>query len=212
MPGIGVVPYGIHMCQFYSSRDDLLAGLVPYVLTGLASDEQCLWIASPALPISRIDEETARYPDLSRGRASGQLVIIDAPEWYGDPAMLDAEKIIARCLKEEDRALAEGLQGLRFASTVDYIPRAHWYRLMDYEQKLHERIRNRRIVACGSYDRTSCRPVDILEVVHRHDGAIDRSGEHWEVFFHPPHYNGEPKRDLLAASAAPSRKSSVARQ
>lgn len=53
-PGIGAVPYGFHFCHFYSSRQDLLDGLIPYFHAGIKANERCIWIASSPLPIEEI--------------------------------------------------------------------------------------------------------------------------------------------------------------
>jgi hypothetical protein len=186
IPGMGRVPYGIHMCQFYRSPRDLLDGLVPYFLAGLANNERCIWVSSSPLGVAEIGTEIAKSPELNRGLASGQLAVFDAVEWYGDPAAMDAEKIIGRWIGEEELALANGFHGLRISGNTSFVPRAYWSRLMDYEMLLHSKIKDRRIVACCNYHRGDCRPVDILEVVHRHDGALDRSGRQWDIFLHAP--------------------------
>jgi hypothetical protein len=180
IPGIAVVPYGIHMCHFYPTRGELLDGVIPYISAGLANNERCLWLASPPLPTTEIGEEIANEPDLATGLASGQLMIRDAMDWYGEPANFAAEDGVQRLMEEEERALAEGFHGLRVAGNTSFVPRAHWDRFMAYEKALHERLKSRRILVCCSYHRAECRPVDILDVVHRHDGALDRSDRHWE--------------------------------
>ncbi|MGH6878776.1 MAG: MEDS domain-containing protein [Rhizomicrobium sp.] len=185
-PGIGVVPYGVHMCRFYPSRQDLIDGLIPYFLAGLENNERCIWMASASLPAGEIEIEIARSPELARGVAARQFVIADAIDWYGDPATLQADEIIRRLIDEEERALADGSQGLRIAGNMSFIPRAHWDRLMDYENRLNHWLKDRRILMCCNYHRGECWPVDVLEVVHRHDGALDRAGKHWHVFFAPP--------------------------
>lgn len=42
LPGIGEIPYGLHMCHFYETRDQLAAALVPYFAAGLRSGERCI--------------------------------------------------------------------------------------------------------------------------------------------------------------------------
>jgi hypothetical protein len=180
IPGIAVVPYGIHMCHFYPTREELLDGLIPYISAGLANNERCLWLASPPLPAAEIGEEIGNEADLTMGLASGQLMIRDARDWYGDPARFAAEDGVQRLMDEEERALDDGFRGLRVAGNTSFVPRAHWDRFMAYEKALHERLKSRRILVCCSYHRAECQPVDILDIVHRHDGALDRPDRHWE--------------------------------
>jgi hypothetical protein len=180
VPGIGVVPYGIHLCHFYPSRQELLDGLIPFFSAGLEHNELCFWLASPPLPASEIRQEIKYRERLACGVASGQLTIADSIEWYGQPDTLVAERCVQRLLAEEERALALGYAGLRIAGNASFMSRSRWDLLMDCERMLHDRLADRRIVACCSYDRTDCLPVDVFEVVRRHNGALDRSDQHWQ--------------------------------
>ena len=191
IPGIGVVPYGFHMCHFYSSRQELLDPLIPYFRAGLNNGERCLWIASSPLQITEVASEIIKHPELEQGISSGELKIFDAVEWYGHPATLAVEKIVQRFIDEEERAIADGYQALRVAGNTSFMPRAHWELLMEYESKLHAGLRDRRVLACCSYNRLECRPIDILEVVRRHDATLDRTDDDWEIFLR----NSDPFRE-----------------
>ena len=41
---IGDIPWGTHFCNFYETKADLLATLIPYYKTGLENNEFCLWV------------------------------------------------------------------------------------------------------------------------------------------------------------------------
>ena len=47
---VGAVPWGTHFCHFYTSAQDLVDVLVPFMQAGLEADECCLWVTSPPLP------------------------------------------------------------------------------------------------------------------------------------------------------------------
>ena len=49
LPGISRIPYGVHMCTFYKTRDELAAALVPYFVAGLRANERCIWITAEPL-------------------------------------------------------------------------------------------------------------------------------------------------------------------
>jgi hypothetical protein len=150
-------------------------------MAGLDNNERCIWIASSPLPSAEIGTEIAKRPVLKRGAASGQLQILDAPEWYGKLITLTPEQLVQRCLDEEEQALADGHEGLRISGNTTLLARTDWHHLMEYEMRLHDRLRTRRIVACCSYNRVECAPVDMLEVARCHDAAVDRSEAYWEL-------------------------------
>ena len=181
IPGLGAVPYGLHVCHFYSSRLELLDALIPYFESGVSKNEQCIWIASAPLGITEIKIELAKFRHLEKAVSTGQLQIIDANDWYGTSVALDSDGI-QRWMDEEARARAAGYQGLRITCNTGFVSRDHWSSLMEYEKVLHERVKSFRIVACCSYDLLKCEPVDILEIVSTHDAALDRRDKNWQVF------------------------------
>jgi hypothetical protein len=186
IPGIGVVPYGLHVCHFYPSREELFIALIPYFQAGVKNNEKCVWVASEPLPADVVSIEISKHRDLQDALTSGQLLIYEALEWYGDPASMSADAIIARWLEKEDHALAEGFQGLRVTGNTNFVPRENWNSLMDYEKKLHKEIQGRRIVICCSYHSLTCEPVDILDVSRNHHAALDLSDDCWQVYQQTP--------------------------
>jgi aryl-alcohol dehydrogenase-like predicted oxidoreductase len=166
------------MCHFYEDPRDLVDAVVPYFLTGLERKERCIWLGSPPLGTDSIKIEVSKRPTLDRAVESGQLLVVDAAEWYRE---LDAEALIKRWFDEEELALSNGYCALRIAGNTGFLPRDGWNSFIEFERKFHSRIRNRRIVACCSYHSLRCEPVDVLEVVRCHDAALDRSDEAWDL-------------------------------
>ena len=182
IPGLGAAPYGLHMCHFYPTREELIDGFVPFFEAGIDHNERCIWVTSSPLPAQDALVEISKSEKLMRAVTSGQLRVFDAVEWYGEPEAFDAERAIQRWLEEEKNALADGFQGLRIAGNTSFMPQAGWNRLIEYERKLNDRIKDRRIIACCSYPREQCGPVEILEVVRCHHGSLDRTDDHWDLF------------------------------
>lgn len=188
LPGIGAIPYGFHMCHFYASRLALLDGLKAYFAAGLRKNERCVWITTSLLPVAEIRDGIARLPNLLAGLESGQLSVFDASDWYGDPSALDAEASVARWIDEEERALLDGFAGLRITGNASFVPRDHWDSLMEYEERLHEGLNGRRILASCAYHRAECRPVDVMEVVQRHHAVLEKGSNHWDVLLPESRY------------------------
>src|SRR5688572_6087383 len=83
LPGIAGLSWGSHLCQFFASRDDLAAILVPFFRAGLENDERCLWITSHPLPAPDAhDALAAVVPDLDDRIRRGQIEILDHEDWY----------------------------------------------------------------------------------------------------------------------------------
>ena len=54
---VGDMPWGIHFCCFYETKEDLLDILVLYFKVGLENNEFCLWV------ISSSGENHTSHPD-----------------------------------------------------------------------------------------------------------------------------------------------------
>lgn len=186
IPGLGAAPYGLHICHFFQIREELADALVPYFEAGIDNNERCIWVASAPLQTQDAFIEASKSEKLTRAVASGQLRIFDALEWYGEPNTLNADQVIQRWLDEERGALRGGFQGLRITGNTSFVPRANWKQLIECERKLHNWIKDRRIIACCSYDREQCGSVEVLEVVRCHHGSLDRTDDYWDLFLETP--------------------------
>lgn len=48
---VGDIPWGMHFCQFYETKGDLIDILVPYFKAGLESNEFCMWVTADPLDV-----------------------------------------------------------------------------------------------------------------------------------------------------------------
>ena len=55
--------WGVHACQFYRSREELLELVVPFFRQGLRHDEACVWIGSEPLNFPEADQVSCHDPD-----------------------------------------------------------------------------------------------------------------------------------------------------
>jgi two-component system, sensor histidine kinase PdtaS len=182
LTGIKAIPYGLHMCHFYEKREELSATLVPYLVAGLQKNERCIWITAEPLDARAAEAELAAaglsMPAMAR---NGSLLIRDHSDWYGQDGSLDPDKIIARWLEEERRALDEGYVGLRIAGNTAFVKPGDWSAFMDYEQRVDETFANRRIVTLCSYLLDRRAATDVLDVARRHSCTLERPDEGWQI-------------------------------
>ena len=182
IPGIGSIPFGIHLCHFYPKRGDLVDSLVPYLMAGLRNNERCLWITAPPLPADEAREELAKVlPGLGAMIRENRIRIVEATEWYGGTRRVDANDVSNRWLQEEEKALAEGYCGLRITVNTSFLTRVDWDTFMGYENAIDKALKGRRIVALCSYDFHWCRPTDVSEVIQNHQVTLERHEGDWEV-------------------------------
>lgn len=182
LPGIDRVPFGMHACHFYRTREQLVAALVPYFLTGLRGKERCLWITAPPLPAGEaLEALRAAWDGVDDALQAGALRVLDFDQWYTNAAGLKGLDVIQLWLNEEMRALAGGYHGLRISGNTSFLKPDGWPTFMEYEKALTARFNGRRIVALCSYRLAQCDDQQTNAVMHAHHCALhgpDTDG-HW---------------------------------
>jgi two-component system, LuxR family, sensor kinase FixL len=192
LPGVDCVPFGMHACLFYSDPDQLVAALVPYVVAGLRAHERCLWVIAPPLRAREVVQALrTAWDGVDDAIQAGALRILDS-------AQLRGIDVVQLWLEEEERALAEGCNGLRIAGDTSFLTPGDWPAFMAYERALTARCNERRIVALCGYALAQCNDQQMSEVMHAHHCAFERPDADWRVVAVPRLLNGfEISRDLI---------------
>ena len=182
LPGIGRIPYGIHMCHFYREREDLVEALVPFFIAGLHGNERCIWITAEPLDGegARLELQKAGF-DVDAAIRSGALTIQDYSEFYLKAPGMKSSQVAELWLAEEERALEEGYSGLRITGNASFLTPETWPDFMDYEEVVHRAFQGRRIISLCSYHARRVAASNVLDVVRRHSCALDRPDEGWQV-------------------------------
>lgn len=183
LPGIRRVPYGLHMCHFYRSREELTAALVPYFAAGLRANERCVWICAEPLAAAEAKRELARAGvDAEAALARGALVLHDFGDWYAKAGNLEGKAVGELWLEEEARALRDGYSGLRITGNVTFLrDAAEWRTFMEYEATLNQVLEGRRIVTLCTYSTARSGAAALHEVVQRHNCTLDHPDEGWQI-------------------------------
>lgn len=190
LPGIEQVPFGMHACHFYRDRDQLVAALVPYVVAGLRANERCLWVTAPPLPAAEaVQALRAAWDGADEAIAAGTLRILDFDQWYARSAQSNGVDVVQLWLQEEERALADGYNGLRITGNAGFLQPGDWSTFMKYEQAMTARLSGRRIVALCSYATGQCNDQQMHDVLHAHHCALEGPDAFGQVVA-VPHFSG----------------------
>jgi hypothetical protein len=181
LPGIHRIPYGVHMCHFYRTRQDLASAVAPYIAAGLRSKERCLCI----LPDPALVDETMRGlrdagVDVDRDLRRGALEMRDRTCGRGANPATPAGAV-ERWLAKERRALDDGYQGLRIAGNTTFVRPEDWDRHVEYEALFNQRLMGQRIVTLCTYDLSRCAASGVLDVIRNHNCVLDRPDEGWQL-------------------------------
>lgn len=191
LPGVREVPYGVHMCTFYRTREELAGALVPFFSAGLRSNERCIWITARPLDASSAAAELAGAGmDVDAAVASGALVIKDYDRWYAEAGSLKGNQVVDLWLAEEQRALAEGYTGLRITGNVTFLRPQDWALFMEYEALVDKAFRGRRILTLCTYWLEECGVTEVLDVMHAHTCTLDRPDDGFQLLTAGPSDRG----------------------
>ena len=183
IPGIGGIPYGVHLCHFYEGPQELAEVLVPYFEAGLRKNERCIWVTADPLRAARAKAALkSAVPDTDAFLAQDRLRILDFSDWYttsaGKPKGRD---VVNAWLEEERAALAEGHAGLRINGNTSFLADGDWDEFIEYEHALSATFRDRKIVTLCSYGVERRDAVGTLDVVHSHHSTLHRTDASWQV-------------------------------
>lgn len=150
--GMGEVPWGSHVCQFFSGTSDLRDILVPWFKAGLENNEQCLMVATePFSPDDARSALRAVVADFDAREKRGQIAIHDVRAWYDSDSVIDGDEIIAGLLASEAQARADGYTGFRTHGNIGWLGRHQWNDFSDYEAGVSRALKGRRMISMCSY-------------------------------------------------------------
>lgn len=182
LPGVTRIPYGVHMCNFYRTRDELTAALVPFFAAGLRANERCIWITAEPLNAAAAIAELERAGLDARAAINREALIVrDYSDWYASAGNLKGNQVVDLWLAEENRAIADGYAGLRITGNVTFLRSEDWALFMEYEKLVNQAFQGRRIVTLCTYRLESCGATEMYDVLRRHTGALERPDEGWQI-------------------------------
>ena len=169
---IGNVPWGIHFCQFYQTKEDLTDILIPYFKAGLENNEFCLWV----LPVE-LDEEKAKealkmtIPDIHAYLEKGQIEIIPYTCKQVEEGALDPQIALNHLIEKISKALASGYDGLRYSGS-DFCG----------QEGILESVTGKYpIIALCTYFLDICNATTSFDVVSNHQLALIKREGKWEI-------------------------------
>ena len=169
------------MCHFYEGRQDLAAALVPYFAAGLRNNERCIWVTAEPLDAAGAKLELQKAGLDAQTALQGALTIRDHSDWYAHAGRLKGSKLVELWLAEEQRAVAEGYNGLRITGNVTFVTPEAWPDFMEYEETVNDALHGRRIVSLCTYRLSQSGASEILDVVRRHHCTLDRPDHGWQI-------------------------------
>jgi len=179
---VGDVPWGTHLCQFYTTKEDLLDILIPYFKTGLENNEFCMWVTSEPLNVEEAKTALGKVvKNLDEYIKKGQIEILDYRSWYVKSKKFDSDRVSKGWVEKEKCALQNGFDGLRLTGNTFLLGKNDWDDFKSYEETVNDVIDKHRMIAICSYSLEKCNTSEIIDVVSNHQFAIIRRENKWNI-------------------------------
>lgn len=178
---IGDVSWGVHFCQFYQTKEDLIEILVPYFKAGLENNEFCMWVTSQPLEEEEVKENLRQaVPFFNFYLEKGQIEIISYRSWCLKNGVFSFEEIMKKWIEKLNYALTNGYDGLRTTGNTSWVGKKDWKEFSYYEKESDRIIGNYRILALCSYCLKNCKAAEIIDVVFNHQFVLIKREGKWE--------------------------------
>jgi len=179
---IGSVPWGTHLCEFHSTREELADTLEPYFAAGLQQDEFCLWVTSDPSGVegAKIGLRKAA-PYLNRYLDMGLIEIWDCRDWYLRGGHFDADRVFGQWVEKERRSLDSGYKGLRATGDMAWLEKGDWPDFMAYEAEVNRVLPQHRMIGLCTYPLYGSPADAVLDVIRNHQFAPGRIAGDWEM-------------------------------
>ena len=180
---LGDMPWGMHFCLFFETKQDFLDIVVPYFKAGLENNEFCLGVIAKGLPLKKQEVWSALHravPNLGRHATAGHIELLSHDEWFLQGGGFDIPKVIRLLRDKLAEALAMGQAGLRVIGSPAWVQREHWQDFNAFENPVDDAIADQRIIAACSFPLATSGAAEILAAARTHQFAILRRSGVWE--------------------------------
>ena len=196
---IGDVPWGMHFCQFYQTKEDLMDIIIPYFKAGLENNEFCMWIVSQLSEVEEAKEALrTAVPDIDIYFKKGQIEIILYNHEYVNEGISDSERVLNGLVEKLDQALSNGYDGLRLTENAFWLEKKDWSDFADYEKKLESIIGNYQMMVLCTYSLDRYNATEIIDIVSNHQFTLIKKEGKWEQIESSMRKKAEEKIQSLA--------------
>lgn len=178
---------GDHMALIYRTRSEQFATICPFIKSGLARRERCLYIANDTSIALVLDKLAKARIDTNAALKNGSLLVGTKKDTFQESEHFEPEKMVARLKQELEAALKLGFSGLRATGEMTWTldDPAALKRLVEYEVLLHQRFPSQLTGLC-QYDETRFSPTILSDVIRLHPKLIVQGRIHQNPFLTDP--------------------------
>lgn len=172
---------GAHACFFYTTEEEFLSIVTPYLKDSLEnSRDRLLWILPPTFSLAKAKEflaETIVHPlDFLLKRR--RLILLPWEKWYGSEMAIQA--LLNRTSELLKEAEQSGFDGLRVLTHSPDRSSSYWKDFFLYEESFPNRFRKKPVISLCAYSLIDCPAQAISSIALNHSLCLIHQGSEWE--------------------------------
>jgi signal transduction histidine kinase len=182
--GIGIgteAPWGSHFAFFYEIKDYLIKVALPFLKSGLDSDEYCLWVTHGFKKGEADQIMREAIPNFDIYKKKKQIEVIPDLDWYLAGDRFDPKNVLQKYSDKYGQALANGYDGLRVVADMSWAGREDWKSVNTFEVDVDKLIEKNYMLMICSYSFKECSPEFVTDILASHHLGIIRSEENFEI-------------------------------
>ncbi|MCG6154808.1 MEDS domain-containing protein [Rubinisphaera margarita] len=177
-----------HVCMIYENAEDQMAAAVPFIQSGLAGNELCLYLADEST-CQEVDAALVRGGvDVEREKADGRLAVLTKYDGHLHGGTFDPDAMMQRLETVTRQALDDGFSGLRIIGEMSWALGSELGcdRLIEYEARVNAFFPNQPVIAICLYNRQRFSPSIIRDVLRTHPVAVLGQQVCPNLYYEPP--------------------------
>lgn len=170
---VGKIGLHEHLCLVYETQEEQFSAALPFIKIGLERGEKCLYIADTNASATLVNAMRTHGVDVDAAMRQGGLTITDR-EIYPLHDGFDPGRMIEILARAERVARSAGFSALRVAGEMTWVSRTdpRPERLIEFEAKVNNLVRDHNILGICQYDRRAFPPEVVLKILCTHPTVV----------------------------------------
>ncbi|AZH24384.1 MEDS domain-containing protein [Haloplanus aerogenes] len=163
-----------HLALIYKTREEQFDAAIPFIATGLAHNEKCIYITDDNAAEDVIEAASTYGIDVQDALATGDLEIADPSETYLQGGYFDPDEMVEFLHEAVEKAKAAGYSALRATGEMTWQlggdPGTD--ALLEYEARLNDFLDAHDCLAICQYNYERFSPEVLREVIRTHPDLV----------------------------------------
>jgi hypothetical protein len=181
-------PAGVHICQIFSDDTERQESLLKFLLSGIQTGEKTSCFSEKVTETILAEFFAGHDISYEDAKKSGMLSLAGSHEVYFQDDRFDPERMLGILRQYYEDSVEQGYTAARvigeMTPEVQHVPGGS--RLLEYESKISQLLRDHPVTAVCQYDSRSFNGAMIMDILKVHPFMIVRGTVVHNPFFIPP--------------------------